>query len=308
MKKLKFPIKETGKYMREVSVVIIGVAITLLAGYLINNNNEKRDMTLYLNAIKLELEENIKTLDKEMVFLQKQVEYTNYLKTHDEKSINFDTIAINYGNNIWMVQNLTYNNYAFEMFKQSGNMRLIDDKELLLSIWKAYTSLERLEYSFTENFKWKIEEIKSEMSNVSQILEGEKLKNIPMHNFYTTPLPNSMLQNCRNILVLLKKTVSKLENKPSETSISEIYKITNEDLDKYLGVYSSNQILIKLTITKDEGKLICQGTGQSSFHLDATEKDKFEFARAGIILEFNPTDKTMVMKQNGVVYNFTKED
>lgn len=308
MKKLKFPIKETGKYMREVSVVIIGVAITLLAGYLINNNNEKRDMTLYLNAIKLELEENIKTLDKEMVFLQKQVEYTNYLKTHDEKSINFDTIAINYGNNIWMVQNLTYNNYAFEMFKQSGNMRLIDDKELLLSIWKAYTSLERLEYSFTENFKWKIEEIKSEMSNVSQILEGEKLKNIPMRNFYTTPLPNSMLQDCRNILVLLKKTVSKLENKPSETSISEIYKITNEDLDKYLGVYSSNQIPIKLTITKDEGKLICQGTGQSSFHLDATEKDKFEFARAGIILEFNIADKTMVMKQNGVVYNFTKED
>ena len=58
-------VKKVGKYLREISVVVIGVAITLSASFWINNRNDKRDMNLYLYAIKLELDENIKFLEKE---------------------------------------------------------------------------------------------------------------------------------------------------------------------------------------------------------------------------------------------------
>jgi len=37
--------------------------------------------------------------------------------------------------------------------------------------------------------------------------------------------------------------------------------------------------------------------------LEATEKDKFEFKQAGVILEFNLTDKTMILKQGGGIFN-----
>ena len=79
-------------------------------------------------------------------------------------------------------------------------------------------------------------------------------------------------------------------------------------MDKYLGVYASAQIPLKMAITKVNGKLFGQATGQSSFPLETTEKDKFEFVQAGIILEFNPTDKTMVLKQGGGVFSFVREE
>ena len=48
-------IKKIGKFVREISVIVIGVAITLSASYWLSDRNEKRDMALYLTAIKMEL-------------------------------------------------------------------------------------------------------------------------------------------------------------------------------------------------------------------------------------------------------------
>lgn len=83
--------------------------------------------------------------------------------------------------------------------------------------------------------------------------------------------------------------------------------LKTEDLDKYLGVYSSTQIPLKITITKDKTTLISQATGQSSFPLEATGKDKFEFDPAGIKVEFNPDKNEMTLKQGGEIVVFTKE-
>lgn len=83
--------------------------------------------------------------------------------------------------------------------------------------------------------------------------------------------------------------------------------LKTEDLDKYLGVYSSKQIPLKITITKDNTTLIAQATGQSSFPLEATEKDKFKFDQAGVNMEFNPDKNELTMKQGGGNILFTKE-
>ena len=56
--------KKIGKFLREIAVIVIGVAITLSASYWITNKNAERDMDLYLNAIRIELEENIRTLEE----------------------------------------------------------------------------------------------------------------------------------------------------------------------------------------------------------------------------------------------------
>lgn len=89
--------------------------------------------------------------------------------------------------------------------------------------------------------------------------------------------------------------------------VVNIYQVKSQDLDKYLGVYSSKQLSIKISITKQNLNLIAQATGQNALTLQATEKDKFGYTEEGIILEFNPADKTMVLKQSGQIYNFTKE-
>ena len=55
--------KKILKYLRELSIIIIGVAITAGVGFWINNRNNKKDLESHLIAVKLELEYNAKSLD-----------------------------------------------------------------------------------------------------------------------------------------------------------------------------------------------------------------------------------------------------
>jgi len=208
MEKIKIPIKKIGKYLREISVIVIGVAITLFASYWLNLRSEKRDVSLYMDAIKMELEENIKKIDDEMEFFQQEAAYSDYLLSNDKKSLSLDTIVANFGNNIWYVEIPSFYTDAFDMFKLSGFMRLMDDKELLLSIWKVYSHLDILTSTFQEASKWKIDEIKQEMLIRSQ--EG-RLRDIFMYNYYTTPWPRNLLYDSEVTLEMLRETVRKLE-------------------------------------------------------------------------------------------------
>lgn len=101
--------------------------------------------------------------------------------------------------------------------------------------------------------------------------------------------------------------LSAVYDKPYEIPVFTTFTLTSEDLDKYLGVYASKQIPMKITISKDRSTLIAQGTGQPAFPIEATEKDKFKFDQAGAKFEFNPTAKTMILFQGGGQINFTKE-
>jgi len=104
-------------------------------------------------------------------------------------------------------------------------------------------------------------------------------------------------------IAVLSAVYNKAYNIPEFKS----YNLTSEDLDKYLGVYSSTQIPLKITVSKDNNTLIAQATGQPSFPLEATDKDKFKFDQAGVILEFNPTEKTMILKQGGGQFTFKRD-
>ena len=85
------------------------------------------------------------------------------------------------------------------------------------------------------------------------------------------------------------------------------YEVTAEELEQYVGTYSSTQIPLQITVTKENNSLFAQATGQSPFPLEATEKDTFKFDLAGVVMEFNPAENTMILKQAGGVYAFTKD-
>ncbi|MES2061027.1 MAG: serine hydrolase domain-containing protein [Bacteroidota bacterium] len=79
-------------------------------------------------------------------------------------------------------------------------------------------------------------------------------------------------------------------------------------LEKYVGIYASKQIPIKITITADGNVLSAQATGQSAFPLDGTTTaDKFAFEAAGIVMEFRPDKHEFTLKQGGAEYVFVKE-
>ena len=83
--------------------------------------------------------------------------------------------------------------------------------------------------------------------------------------------------------------------------------LSSAELDKYLGVYSTTQMALKITVTKEGNVLMAEATGQDAFGLKNTGKDKFSFEEAGIEVEFDVTKNTLTLKQGGGSYVFTKE-
>lgn len=102
--------------------------------------------------------------------------------------------------------------------------------------------------------------------------------------------------------------LSAVFDKPYEIPTFTFYEVKSEDLDSYVGVYSSPEFPLKITISKDGETLTAQATGQMAFPLEASEKDKFKFDQAGIVLEFNPSENSMIFKQGGGQFNLKREE
>ena len=117
-------------------------------------------------------------------------------------------------------------------------------------------------------------------------------------------ISNGTNYNNNNISIAV---LSAVYDKPYDIPVFSTYSVISEDLDTYLGVYSSPQIKLKITVTKDGNTLIAQGTGQQALPLEAIEKDKFKFDQVGAKFEFNPKEKTMILFQGGGKIEFKKE-
>ena len=113
--------------------------------------------------------------------------------------------------------------------------------------------------------------------------------------------------NFNNNLVSIA-VLSAIFNKPYEIPEFKNINLTSEELDRYTGIYSSAQIPLKITVTKTNLSLMAQATGQPAFPLEPTGKDVFKFEQAGLVMEFNPDEKKMVLKQGGGQFLFTKEN
>jgi hypothetical protein len=107
---------------------------------------------------------------------------------------------------------------------------------------------------------------------------------------------------------ILIGALSAFFNKPFALPTFSSYQVTPAELDLLLGVYSSTQIPLKITITKKDGSLFAQGTGQPSFPLECTEKNVFRFYTAGITISFSPFEKSMILEQGGGKFNFVKDN
>jgi CubicO group peptidase (beta-lactamase class C family) len=107
---------------------------------------------------------------------------------------------------------------------------------------------------------------------------------------------------------ILLRTMNNYFGKPDKLPEFKTYSVNPEDLDQYLGVYSSPQIPIKITITRKEGTLIGQGSGQPEFPLEATAKNEFKFEMAGVVMKFDPENKNFILEQGGGSFTFTRDE
>jgi hypothetical protein len=92
----------------------------------------------------------------------------------------------------------------------------------------------------------------------------------------------------------------KMEAKAEE--VKTVSDNSNEDLSQYLGTYESDELPIDLTISKEGGKLMGQGTGQSAFELLLESNHTFYNDEIGLTITFIPEDKKLHFEQGGMEF------
>lgn len=83
--------------------------------------------------------------------------------------------------------------------------------------------------------------------------------------------------------------------------------LSAEQLDRLVGVYTSPSFPLDVTITREDGVLKGQATGQPKFPLEAVEAYRFKFEQAGLELEFAPQKDEMTLRQGGGTYVLTRK-
>jgi D-alanyl-D-alanine carboxypeptidase len=133
---------------------------------------------------------------------------------------------------------------------------------------------------------------------------GSNLAYFPDDSLAISYCTNGMVYGMNDILI---GVLSACYNVDYTIPVFRNITLKPEELDKYTGVYSSTQIPLKITVSKNDNVLNAQATGQSAFPLSPFDTDKFSFDQAGIKMEFNPLKNEMTLKQGGATFLFTRE-
>ena len=151
--------RKIGSYIRELSIVIIGVAVTLYASSIINSNKEKKDLHQQLDIICTELESNIKSLDGLIGFYDRHERLRSYLveSINNPKEGTNDSIR-KYGYIIGELYLFVYKRDAYDMLLNSGAIKLMTDRYLLLDITECYSMLEIAKNDFDTYASLKLNE------------------------------------------------------------------------------------------------------------------------------------------------------
>ena len=97
------------------------------------------------------------------------------------------------------------------------------------------------------------------------------------------------------------------ENDPSLQNKSS-FELTSDELDQYLGIYSSKTFPAKVTFTKKENTLYAQATGQPLFKLVAEKKNVFKYDSMGITFTFGDTKGLLSIYFQGNTHQFKIEE
>ena len=95
-------------------------------------------------------------------------------------------------------------------------------------------------------------------------------------------------------------------NRPFEIPTFEAVDVSPEILDRYVGVYSTPDAPVKLTITRRGTTLYFQPPGQSAVPLEATAEDKFKID-PGVFFEFDAAKGQMTIRRPNGQRVFTKD-
>lgn len=132
-----------GDYVRQISVVVIGVLITFMGSDLVTRNSEKKDIRATMSLIRDELKSNRKKYENIVSEFSEDEQLSTLLAEHDLKfrTIPEDSLK-QFRFVLGHIRSFTYARNALDILKSSMLMQKISDKELLLQLTEIYEILD----------------------------------------------------------------------------------------------------------------------------------------------------------------------
>ena len=106
--------------------------------------------------------------------------------------------------------------------------------------------------------------------------------------------------------IIIKSLEIYFEKDFTYPDFSNIYRHSTSELNAFTGTYSSDQFPLDIDIMHKNGQLKGQATGQPEFPLRSIAKNTFEFKQAGLKIEFQPENNSLILKQMGQSFTLKK--
>lgn len=200
------------KFLREASVVVIGVAATLIASGRIARWSEQKEIALNLSAIKAELESNrVSFVGLERVF-DKQRAYERFLRSAPRDKLNSDSIFYYLDDGLYQYVMITYDKSAFESFKSSGLMPKMKDRQLMLDIRSMYARLDMELEDFRNWEQWKTEIRKRDFASI-EIYDGTWILNgvIPLYAYHIYGVGGYLAADAKRVCSDIDRLVARID-------------------------------------------------------------------------------------------------
>jgi CubicO group peptidase (beta-lactamase class C family) len=96
-------------------------------------------------------------------------------------------------------------------------------------------------------------------------------------------------------------------NQPFQIPVFETIVVSPEILDRYVGVYSSTDLPVRFTVTRQGTTLFVQPGAQTATALEATAPNLFQLLGGSVVFEFDAAKNQMIQRRGGMARVFTKE-
>ena len=126
----------------------------------------------------------------------------------------------------------------------------------------------------------------------------------PKSNITIAYLSNGVNYTLNDIIIKSLEII--FEKDFSYPDFSNIYKHSTSELNALAGTYSSDQFPLDVDIMHKDGQLKGQATGQQEFPLRNVAKNTFEFKQAGLKIEFQPKNNSLILEQMGQSFTLRK--
>ena len=151
--KVKTTVKgwQVGDYIRQTSIVVIGVLITFAGSELVTQNSEKKDIQATMSLIRDELKSNRENYESIVSEFREDERLSSLLVEYDLKhrTIPEDSL-IQFRFLMGHIRSFYYSQNALDILKNSMLMQKISDKELLLQLTGIYEVLDGFSATLTD--------------------------------------------------------------------------------------------------------------------------------------------------------------